>query len=60
LIRQVRWAVSHPAQLAIMRQAARAEFEARYTADQNYESLMQIYHLALNKGSERLGEFREL
>jgi glycosyltransferase involved in cell wall biosynthesis len=49
LIRQVKWAVSHPEELAAMRQAARAEFEAKYTADQNYRSLMKIYGLALER-----------
>lgn len=43
LVAQVRWAISHPADLAQMRQAARAEFETKYTAEANYQRLMEIY-----------------
>ena len=50
LIRQVQWAISHPIELAAMRDAARAEFEAKYTAEKNYQAMMQIYHLALSHG----------
>jgi len=34
---------THPVQLEQMSQAARNEFEAKYTADRNYERLMEIY-----------------
>jgi glycosyltransferase involved in cell wall biosynthesis len=47
LIRQVKWALSHPAQLAAMRREARTEFEANYTAERNYETLMHIFSLAV-------------
>lgn len=40
---QVRWAWTHPAQVSAMSVAARAEFEARYSAERNYEMLMDIY-----------------
>lgn len=40
---KVEWALTHPAELARMRQEARAEFEAKYTAEQNYQMLMEIY-----------------
>ncbi len=43
LARKVEWAVAHPSQLAAMGRNARHEFEARYTAEQNYAMLMQIY-----------------
>jgi len=43
LASQVRWAWSHPAELAVMSSSARAEFEARYTAERNYEMLTDIY-----------------
>ncbi len=46
LAAQVEWALQHPEQLARMRRAARAEFEANYTASKNYEQLMKIYALA--------------
>lgn len=40
---KVRWASEHPAEMAEMGKNARAEFEARYTADKAYDSLMDIY-----------------
>ena len=43
LVAQVEWALDHPEQLARMRRAARAEFEAKYTAERNYEILMNIF-----------------
>ncbi|HKX28589.1 MAG TPA: glycosyltransferase family 4 protein [Blastocatellia bacterium] len=53
LIRQVTWATSHPAAMASMRLAARTEFETRYTADKNYEALIRIYQLAVDRGLEK-------
>lgn len=46
LAAQVDWLLSHPAQIQSMRQAARAEFEQRYTANINYAQLLDIYHRA--------------
>jgi glycosyltransferase involved in cell wall biosynthesis len=46
LAAQVDWALAHPAELAGMRREARAEFEAKYTAEENYRRLMDIYGLA--------------
>ena len=43
LAAKVEWALTHPDVLARMRQEARAEFEAKYTAEQNYQMLMEIY-----------------
>ena len=43
LAAQVDWAMTHPQQLAAMRRAARAEYEAKYTAETNYQQLMNIY-----------------
>ena len=47
LAEQVVWALSHPAALARMRDAAREEFEARYTAENNYQQLMAVYRRAV-------------
>jgi glycosyltransferase involved in cell wall biosynthesis len=58
LIRQVKWVLSHPAELAVMRREARCEFEAKYTADKNYEMLMHIYSLAL-RSREKSGKVYE-
>lgn len=49
LARQVEWACSHPNQIAQMRREARREFEQNYLANRNYEKLMEIYHLALER-----------
>jgi glycosyltransferase involved in cell wall biosynthesis len=46
LAAQVEWASAHPDALAGMRHAARAEFEANYTPERNYQLLMQIYEQA--------------
>ena len=46
LAAQVEWVLAHPKELASMRQEARAEFEAKYTAKENYRRLMEIYALA--------------
>jgi len=48
LATQVDWIVNHPAELALMRQEARAEYVARYTAERNYKILMEIYERAIS------------
>ena len=53
LARQALWMLDHPAELAGMRKAARAEFETRYTAERNYAKLLAIYCRAL--GDPRAG-----
>jgi glycosyltransferase involved in cell wall biosynthesis len=49
LVAQVEWALSHPVELLSMREEARAEFEAKYTAERNYRALMEIYEAALER-----------
>lgn len=46
LANQVAWALTYPDLLAQMRKEARAEFEAKYTAQINYRKLLEIYALA--------------
>jgi glycosyltransferase involved in cell wall biosynthesis len=46
LARQVQWALAHPQAFTAMRQATRAEFLAKYTAQANYQRLMEIYQIA--------------
>lgn len=41
------WAETHPREMARMGQAARAEYEAKYTPERNYETLMDIYEDAI-------------
>jgi glycosyltransferase involved in cell wall biosynthesis len=46
---QVRWAFTHSGEMAQMGRWARQEFQAKYTADRNYEMLMAIYRKALGQ-----------
>ncbi|WP_218080091.1 glycosyltransferase family 4 protein [Anthocerotibacter panamensis] len=48
LAQQVDWLLTHPVEHARMRHSARAEFEAKYTAPQNYQALLAIYQQALH------------
>jgi len=48
LAAQVEWVLSHPTELAQMRLEARAEFEAKYTAERNYQMLMNIYEQVIS------------
>ena len=45
---KVEWAWTHPAEMAAMGRAAQAEYEAKYTAECNYEMLMEIYQHAMH------------
>jgi glycosyltransferase involved in cell wall biosynthesis len=47
LVAKVNWLLDHPAAEAALRQGARAEFEARYTAADNRAQLLAIYQRAL-------------
>lgn len=53
LAAKVGWAFTHPAELARMRREARAEFEAEYTAERNYQMLMEIYDRAIKYAREK-------
>ncbi len=44
---KIQWFLSHPRQARAMRREARAEFEAKYTAERNYPILMEIYERAI-------------
>lgn len=52
---QVEWMLNHPETLAQMRLNARAEFERRYTPQENYRQLMAIYKQAIAKTSNNIG-----
>jgi len=47
LAEKVAWAWAHPEEMAEMGQEARREYEAKYTAERNYEMLMAIYERAM-------------
>ncbi|MGG6293732.1 glycosyltransferase [Leptolyngbya sp. AN02str] len=55
LAAKVEWAIAHPQELTQMRHNARTEFEAKYTADDNYQRLTEIYQAAITKGQIRQG-----
>jgi glycosyltransferase involved in cell wall biosynthesis len=46
LAAKVEWAWTHPKEMEEMGRAARREYEAKYTAERNYEALMRIYEIA--------------
>jgi len=46
LAEKVQWASSHPEQIKEMGRNARKEYESRYTAEQNYRILLEIYQRA--------------
>jgi len=43
LAEQVAWLIANPAAVAVMRKAARTEYERRYSIDANYPMLQRIY-----------------
>lgn len=51
LAAKVEWAWQHPDTMHEMGRAARAEFEAKYTAGQNCRRLLEIYEQALSRES---------
>lgn len=52
-IEKVSWAWTHPEEMAKMGKNARAEYEAKYTAEKNYEMLMGIYQKAIENHNAR-------
>lgn len=49
LAEKIAWAESHPEKMLKMGQAARAEYEAKYTPQRNYKMLIGIYEDAIGK-----------
>jgi glycosyltransferase involved in cell wall biosynthesis len=47
LVEAVQWWSAHPAEAAFMRTEARLEYETKYTADENYTQMMNIYDSVL-------------
>ncbi len=46
-VAKLRWADAHPQEMARMGSAARAEYESRYSPEQNYRELISIYERAI-------------
>lgn len=47
LAKTMAWAESHPAEMAVMGKNARAQYEAHYTPEKNYQQLTEIYSEAI-------------
>jgi len=47
LATKIEWVAGHPAEMARMRREARAEYLLKYTPEQNYQLLMEIYDRAI-------------
>jgi glycosyltransferase involved in cell wall biosynthesis len=47
LVEAVRWWCAHPAEASFMRTEARLEYETKYTAEENYAQMMNIYDSVL-------------
>ena len=47
LVAKVEWLLDHPAEQAALRQGARREFEAKYTAEGGLEQLLAVYRRAI-------------
>ncbi|MDY6937528.1 MAG: glycosyltransferase family 4 protein [Cyanobacteriota bacterium] len=59
LAQQVEWILAHPQERANMRLAARSEFEAKYTEEENYRQLIGIYQQVLASRQTREQDNRE-
>ncbi len=46
---RAQWLFEHPQELARLRSGARKEFMAKYTADRNYEMIMEVYEKAMRR-----------
>jgi len=54
LASKVAWAWTHPNEMQVMGRNARCEYEAKYTAERNYEMLVDIYQRAMLNRAEHL------
>jgi len=43
------WALAHPAQMAAMGRNARAQYEAEFSAEVNYQRLLAIYQESIDE-----------
>lgn len=49
LANQIEWLLAHPQKLAQMRLNAKADFDVKYTANDNFKRLLEIYQTAIEK-----------
>ncbi len=60
LAAKVKWAWNHPAEMERMGREARQEYESKYTAEKNYQMLMEIYQTAISGDHASRGAGRGL
>jgi glycosyltransferase involved in cell wall biosynthesis len=53
LAAKLEWAFGHPELMRAFGRQGREEYELRFTADQNYQQLVAIYHQAMTAAQER-------
>src|SRR5437879_13566718 len=53
LAEKVQWAWSHVRETLSMGKECRAEYEARYTAQKNYQTLINVYRRTITRSEER-------
>jgi glycosyltransferase involved in cell wall biosynthesis len=51
LVEKVRWLLGHPGEVAMIRAQARKEYETKYTGEENYTQMMNIYESVLSPQS---------
>jgi glycosyltransferase involved in cell wall biosynthesis len=54
LARKVEWAWAHPNEIRDMGRNARAEYEAKYTAERNYKMLLEVYQQVMQEARQPL------
>jgi glycosyltransferase involved in cell wall biosynthesis len=52
LATRVEWAWNHPGEMNELGHAARAEYETKYTVEQNYRTLTQIYERTMRSAAQ--------
>jgi len=57
LARKVEWAWAHPDEMLEMGRNARAEYEAKYTAERNYKMLRDIYQQVIQEARKSLAPY---
>jgi len=60
LAKQVRWMVTHPKELSVMRKQARAAYIEQYAGPKNYELLLNVYNAVREKIAEDSVELKAI
>ncbi len=53
LAAKVEWAWGHTREMTVMGREARRQYEQKYTAERNYQRLMEVYQMAIDSHSQR-------